>query len=446
MRLFAVSPTLLFLVVVADAQAAAQARSGFEADRTSGKSFLRAAGGVLAANASVWGANRFAKDEPSARIGTRSWGRNLGRGFTWDADGFINNQLGHPYHGGLYFNAARINGYGFWESVPFVVAGSLLWEFLGETTAPSINDLVNTTMGGVALGEISDRLSSRVLQDGGTWRGLTAVALSPAGEAQRMLGAVRRPERIALAGMDAPTPLDRLAIGYLSQGAGGAAEAQAFVEFTSQERSPFDEAVRRPFDAFEFEVEVTTGEPAIVTRTRAAGLLARRFLWRAERSQLVAGVFQEYDYVNVSSYEFGGQSLSGGLLYRRTWGAATEIRLGAQLRGLVLGGISSDHVERAGRGYDYGPGLGSTLSVSLRHGGRELLRFEHGSVWLRSVSGADAVHRATFTRAELQVPVAAGVGVGADFGIWGRHSRYDGLPPANQQVSRMRVYLVGPSS
>jgi hypothetical protein len=177
--------------------------------------------------------------------------------------------LGHPYHGGLYFNAARINGYGFWASVPFVAAGSLLWEFLGETTAPSINDLVNTTLGGIALGEISDRLSSRVLQGGGKWRGLAAAVASPAGGAQRMFGAVHREERAASAGLDTSTPLNRLAIGYLSEGAEGAAGARAFVEFTSQEGSPFDEAVRRPFDAFEFEVEVTVGDRAIVTRTRA---------------------------------------------------------------------------------------------------------------------------------------------------------------------------------
>jgi hypothetical protein len=445
MRLLVVPAALVSLAVAGNAKAAAQARSGFEVDRMSGKSFLSAAGGVLAANALVWGANRFVKDEASARVGTRSWGRNLGTGFIWDADGFTNNQLGHPYHGGHYFNAARVNGFGFWASVPFVAAGSLLWELLGETTAPSINDLVNTTLGGVALGEISHRLSTRVLQGGGAWRGLAGAALSPAGGAQRMLGAGDRRGSGASAGMDTPTSLNRLALGYLGQGAGRAADARAFLEFSSQGRSPFDEAVLRPFDAFELEVEVTSGDRAIVTRTRAAGLLARRFLRRAEGSQLVAGVFQEYDYVNLSSYELGGQALSGGLLYRRTWGAAGEIRLGAQLRALLLGGISSDHVG-AGRGYDYGPGLGSTVSVSVGHGGRELLRLEYAALWLRSISGADALHRARFTRAELQVPVAAGVGVGVGVGVWGRDSRYDGLPPANQGVSRMRIYLVGPAS
>jgi hypothetical protein len=62
MRLFAVPPTLLFLVVVADAQGA-QARPVFEVDRMSGKRFLRAAGGSAGGQRLVWGVNRFAKDE-----------------------------------------------------------------------------------------------------------------------------------------------------------------------------------------------------------------------------------------------------------------------------------------------------------------------------------------------------------------------------------------------
>jgi hypothetical protein len=144
MRRFVMFLALFFQSVAAGDTVAAQAAPELETNRRPGKSFLRAAGGVLAANALVWGVNRYVKDEPWARVGTRSWGRNLGAEFTWDADGFLNNQLGHPYHGGLYFTAARENGYGFWASVPFTAVGSLLWEILGETTAPSLNDLVTT--------------------------------------------------------------------------------------------------------------------------------------------------------------------------------------------------------------------------------------------------------------------------------------------------------------
>jgi hypothetical protein len=46
-----VGPAALLFLVVANSQASAQARPEFEVHRMSGKSFLRAAGGVLAANA-----------------------------------------------------------------------------------------------------------------------------------------------------------------------------------------------------------------------------------------------------------------------------------------------------------------------------------------------------------------------------------------------------------
>ena len=46
----------------------------------------------------------------------RSWWANLQSGFNWDDDVFGVNQVAHPYHGSLYFNAARSSGYDFWGS------------------------------------------------------------------------------------------------------------------------------------------------------------------------------------------------------------------------------------------------------------------------------------------------------------------------------------------
>ncbi len=65
----------------------------------------------------------------------------------------------------MFFNAARTNGYSFWESAPFVLVGSYFWEMFAETQGPSLNDLVNTTLGGITLGEASYRLSQLILDD-----------------------------------------------------------------------------------------------------------------------------------------------------------------------------------------------------------------------------------------------------------------------------------------
>jgi hypothetical protein len=102
------------------------------------------------------------------------------------------NYFFHPYSGAGYFNAARANGYTFYESVPFAFGGSLMWELFGENTLPSVNDLINTTVTGAFLGEITYRLSSDFLDDRTTgservFRELLAGIINPGRAFGRLL-------------------------------------------------------------------------------------------------------------------------------------------------------------------------------------------------------------------------------------------------------------------
>lgn len=124
-----------------------------------------AVAGVTALNTSVQLYNRFIKKEDYAQTTMRSTIRNFKRGMVWDNDLFIMNMFAHPYHGNLYFNVARSNGMNFWESAPYALGGALMWEFFGESDPPAINDLIATTIGGVAIGEITHRVSDVLLDD-----------------------------------------------------------------------------------------------------------------------------------------------------------------------------------------------------------------------------------------------------------------------------------------
>lgn len=50
----------------------------------------------------------------------------LKHGFVWDNDAMGTNMFMHPYHGSLYFNSARSNGYNFWQSGFFAFGGSFM--------------------------------------------------------------------------------------------------------------------------------------------------------------------------------------------------------------------------------------------------------------------------------------------------------------------------------
>ena len=77
-------------------------------------------------NMGIWTFNRYITHEDFAYISLHTIKRNLKTYPVWDSDKLSTNLIGHPYHGSLYYNAARANGYSFWGSLPFTLGGSLM--------------------------------------------------------------------------------------------------------------------------------------------------------------------------------------------------------------------------------------------------------------------------------------------------------------------------------
>jgi hypothetical protein len=99
---------------------------------------------VLGINLLFMGFNRYVAKAEYGYVSFDTWKHNLKTGPEWDTDQFGINFIGHPFQGTLYFNAARSHGYSYWQSLPFAVDGSLTWEYFGENTLPSYNDMIYT--------------------------------------------------------------------------------------------------------------------------------------------------------------------------------------------------------------------------------------------------------------------------------------------------------------
>src|SRR5450432_3140838 len=131
---------------------------------------------VVGMNAILNIVDRTVMNQEFAKVDFSTWKRTTSAGFPWqngwiwDQDRFGNNFLSHPMTGSFYFNAARSNGYNFWESAPIVFAGSYMWKIFGENGTPEREDLINTTFDGIVLGEVMYRLSSNILDDRATGR------------------------------------------------------------------------------------------------------------------------------------------------------------------------------------------------------------------------------------------------------------------------------------
>src|SRR4030095_5527391 len=93
-------------------------------------------------------------------------------------------KLRHQYRANNYYTAGGANGLSFYESAAVTAFGSATWEYFGETNHASLNDFINTTLGGIALGEIFHRTAwlvrdTRATGRGRLWSEIGATALDP---------------------------------------------------------------------------------------------------------------------------------------------------------------------------------------------------------------------------------------------------------------------------
>jgi hypothetical protein len=188
-------------------------------------------------------------------------------------------------------------------------------------------------------------------------------------------------------------------------------------------------------------LELGPGVNGLVRRLGISGLLAHHNLSASARSSSVLGLFQHFEYEEVSTFRFGGQSISGALLHQHQFGERTRLKLGVELEGVLLGEISADHAFYWRRDYDLGPGAGMRLSTSFARDGRDWLKLEGRLVWLHSLHGSDADHIATFVRAAASIPLRGPLGLGGDLAVTARRSTYSAFPAVTQRVPQIRAYL-----
>ena len=79
------------------------------------RNMVRTISMITALNAFVNRWDTWVLNEEFSRISFHSIGHNFEHAFVWDNDNFNTNLFAHPYHGNLYFNSARTNGYNFWR-------------------------------------------------------------------------------------------------------------------------------------------------------------------------------------------------------------------------------------------------------------------------------------------------------------------------------------------
>jgi hypothetical protein len=334
---------------------------------------------TFGAVALTWSMDRYALNADYARIGPATWKYNIQEGWEWDADRFGVNFVGHPYSGTLSFNAARSNGYNFLQSAPFAVAGSLMWEYLAENTLPSYNDIINTPISGIFLGEVLYRFSSNILDDrtkgaNRVFREIAAGIIDPMRGFNRLMQG--KCSRVTNVEVYQKEPLNISLYTGLhvvkSETDTVSVEGSSSIMVNAQfdYGNPFEIRKRKPFDFFKLRIDLDFGVGRkILDNVTGYGILFGKNKQLGKLAVLVGG-FQYYDYWDTKTFELGTIGFGGGVFTKLPISKHTDLYTNLNLALVPFAGNSTHFGPDTSqvRDYNYGTGLEGKFETTLNIG------------------------------------------------------------------------------
>lgn len=350
----------------------------------------RAAFQTVGINGVVWSFDRFIANEPWARISGHTIKDNFRTGPIWDTDKFTTNLISHPYHGSLYFNAARSNGLNFWQSIPYTAGGSLMWEFFLEAEPPSINDMFATTFGGIELGEITFRISDLFIDDRSSGaervgREILTAIFSPMRGLNRLINGDSWRYRSTKGRTLPSVPINFIVnsgVRFLAeqeQSKYGTTSMQ--LSFRLNYGNPHGDDYYNPYEWFQLRaaVDFFSSQP-LISQVNAIGVLWGKPIWSSGPRTLTTGVFQHFDYYDselrtnssksVPPYRISeAAAVGGGLLFNKESSAGDPVDVYGQfyLNAVLLGASVSDYLQLEERDYNLGSGYSIKAYTGLTY-------------------------------------------------------------------------------
>lgn len=408
---------------------------------------------TFGADAFTWSIDRYLMNADYARIGPSTWKSNIKKGWEWDTDKFGINFIGHPYSGTLSYNAGRANGYNYYQSAAFSVAGSLMWEYFGENSRPSYNDIIYTPINGVFLGEILYRLSSNILDD--RTRGIErfsreflAGIINPIGGVNRLLQG--KAFRVTNKEVYQKEPLNISMYGGLhiiNDGTkksflSGTNSSMANVQFDYG--NPFENRSRKPFDFFKLRTEFDFGVgKKFLDNITGYGILAGKNVSFGNNS-ILFGAFHYYDYWDNLSFELGATAFGIGVFTKLPLGKTSELYVNAHLAVIPLAGNSRLVVTDTSqyRDYDFGDGLEGKAEATLNIGRYATVSIIYNYFFINTYVGLPGANFISILKPRITVRIYKGLSLGLEEYMY-FNDRYLENYPANHSVrTEQKIFLL----
>jgi len=448
--------------------------SADEAFRPKKRTWL-AATEIVGSNLGLLAFDHFVLDAAYAEVTMKTIKRNIKlTEWFWDSDVFHTNLGEHPYHGSLYFNAARANGLNFWASALMTTGGSLMWELVGECELPSVNDFLATSFGGTCIGEVEYRLSDLVLDD--SKRGgkrviseLLAALISPMRGLNRVITGEAFKRR-GFSPLSSKRIFSSFSTGLRHVSLSCRGKYGLYTPYLDADIYYGDKTRTSgiPFESFDASLHLVIGNHQEAFNTiRASGQIMSRNIAESDRFVASIGLWQHFNYMFSNPIHGGetayniSEAASAGPGFNYVWrGCDWSLDGSLMASGVLLGGLmTDDNDNQFGRTYNVGSGFSLKNRMMLQIGRRIMARLDidyyrlftwigYDNInpedeWFRhSTQGEAGCAWQLMTTPLIDVIVWKNCGLRASWTIYNRHTRYEQKTNVHSRASEVEVGLV----
>jgi len=380
---------------------------------------------------------------------------NIHHHWVLDNDPFTINMLEHPYSGAIFYGFARSAGLSYELSILYAAYGSVLWEYAGETTLPSINDLIMTSIGGSFLGEALFRMANLLLRSGGPNPGILrqagAAVILPSATADFYGNYYARTFED-----QEPATFIRLSLGGVrimqqrNTPDGDVGEWNALADFQLIYGLPGQAGYTytRPFDYFVFEVSGSNSAHSGPDNVLVRGLLYGAPYASGTDYRGIWGLYGTYDYISEDTFRIATSALSLG-----TTGQCWLSRKVA-LQGSVLGGIgfgaAGNKAPIGQRDYVYGVMPQALFTLRAIYSDVAMIEATARDYYVRG-TGVDnryATENNARLEASFSVRIVGPLAIGVRYAVSELETQYKTITTANQMRGTLgfTVSFLGDSS
>ncbi len=310
-------------------------------------------------------------------------------------------------------------------------------------------------MGGISLGEMTYRLSSKILDERTrgserVWREIGAFLLAPTRGINRLIrgemGKVKQKSSYEIEDV-----MSSISVGpTLFYKPGQIYNANGNVSFRLDlyYGNPYSDKTRKPYDYFNLKTIFNVGTQPLINQVSVIGYLFGKNYRYKNNQKMLFGLFQHYDYISNTSYEVFGQSLGPGIIYKFPTIPEIDFQTSLHFAGIILGGGSNipeafkyEADGTAYRGYNFSVGVTGKFESLLNIKNRAYLFLGVYDFQYFTEDGADGWDNLLMFNPRIGFAVNPTTYVGVEYNLFHRISNYVKYEDFKTTVNELKLFI-----